>query len=75
MCYKKLAEEYLKESEILKTHIKKIKKYYYYKNDTDERDNYYRLKTLYSMYLDLKHIGEYLIEKYGGENDGEKSYF
>ena len=75
MYYKKLAQEYLKESKILNSHIKKIKKLYCYINDADERETYYRLKMLYSMYLDLKHVGEYLMHKYGGDNYGSKGNF
>ncbi len=70
MCYKKLAYEYIMEAKKLNLYIKKLKKQYNYTNNSENIDIYYRIKTLYNMYLDLKHVGEYLMGKYGGGSDG-----
>ncbi len=69
MNHKKLAEEYIKEAKELNSYIGKIKKQYYSTTFLDDNNINFRLKTLYNMYLDLKHMGEYLMWRYG---DGGK---
>jgi hypothetical protein len=69
MNYKSLAEEYIKEAKELNSHIAEIKKQYYFTTSMADKDLDFRVKTLYSMYLELKHIGEYLMCRYGGKND------
>ncbi len=59
MYYKILAEQYLKDAEILKKHIKTLKVQYV---DIDEESKY-RFSLLYGMYLDLMHTGKYLKRK------------
>ncbi len=66
MNYKKLADEYLQEAQRLSLHIANIKKHNKFHMCIYDRSGYYRVKKLYGMYLDLKHVGEYLINKYGG---------
>ena len=60
--YKILSDQYVNESNIIKNHIKKLKAEY--KNQQSENLALtYRIKTLYDMYLDLKHTAEYLKRK------------
>ncbi len=69
MNYKKLAEEYIKEAKKLNSYMLKIRKRYYFTTSIDDRNINFRVKTLYSMYLELKHTGEYLMCRYGGKNN------
>lgn len=71
MCYYKLAKEYFSEAQRLNLHIKKIKKLYGKPiNIENDRDTYYRIKTMYTMYLELKHVGEYLLRKSRRDRNG-----
>jgi hypothetical protein len=57
--YKILSDQYINESNIIKQHIKKLnieRK----KQQSENLRLIYRIKTLYDMYLDLKHTAEYL---------------
>ncbi|MDR1627342.1 MAG: hypothetical protein LBR79_01035 [Oscillospiraceae bacterium] len=59
MYYKILSDQYINESNIIKQHIKKLnieRK----KQQSENLRLIYRIKTLYDMYLDLKHTAEYL---------------
>lgn len=58
--YKLLAEQYLKEAEVLKIYIDNLKKEAPKEKDMD---NYYRLETLYDMYLNLKSTAKFLAQK------------
>ena len=63
MNYRSLAEEYFFEANILKKHINNLKKQYKGEICPENSDIYYRVSTLYAMYLDMKHTGEYLLRK------------
>ena len=69
MKYKKLAKEYLEEAKQLNLHINKIKLNHTKHVNIRDRNFYYRIKMLYKIYLELKHMGEYLEYKYGGKSD------
>ncbi len=60
--YKILSNQYTNESNIIKRHIKKLKTEYK-KQQSENLNLTYRIKTLYDMYLDLKHTAEYLQRK------------
>lgn len=76
MCYKKLADEYFDEAQKLGLHIKNIKKCYGRSiSIEDDREMYYRVKILYSMYLELRYVGEYLTRKaWRNENNDETNW-
>lgn len=63
MYYQNLARQYLKDAEILKKHIKKLRTQYVKIDDDADEEFKYRISLLYGMYLDLMHIGKYLIRK------------
>ncbi len=63
MYYKILAEQYLKDAEILKKHIKNLKTQYVKTGDDIDEEFKYRISLLYAMYLDLMHTGKYLKRK------------
>lgn len=66
MYYEILSQKYFEEAEILKEHIKTLKKFktQCVKTDTQNEDEmHYRISLLYGMYLDLLHIGQYLNRK------------
>lgn len=69
MSYRNLAEEYFTEAEVLKKHINNLKKQYKGEICPENSEIYYRVSTLYAMYLDMKHVGEYLIRKSEVIND------
>lgn len=60
--YKILSNQYTIESNIIKQHIKNLKTEYK-KQQSENLHLTYRIKTLYGMYLDLKHTAEYLQKK------------
>ena len=62
MDYKKLSEEYFNEAEVLKSYIKKLKNFANNLTNEmqDDNDLFYRISIMYKMYLELKHVGEYL---------------
>ena len=60
--YKILSNQYINESNIIKQHIKTLKTEYK-KQQSENLHLTYRIKTLYDMYLDLKHTAEYLKRK------------
>ena len=62
MDYKELSEKYFLESNVLNNYIRNLKKLS--KNSTDDLELHYRIQTLYTIYLELKHTGEYLYHKY-----------
>lgn len=63
MYYEKLACEYIEESHVLNTYIKFLKKQFPEDVKDCSSEVYFRVSTLYSMYLELKHTGEYLMNK------------
>lgn len=63
MNYRNLAEEYFTEAEVLKGHINNLKSQYKGEICPENSDVYYRVSTLYAMYLELRHTGEYLMRK------------
>lgn len=66
MYYETLSQEYFKEAEILKEHIKILKKLktQCVKTDSENEDEmHYRISLLYGMYLELIHTGQYLSRK------------
>lgn len=66
MHYETLSQEYFKEAEVLKKHIKILKTFetqYVKVNNHNENEMHYRISILYSMYLDLIHTGKYLNRK------------
>ncbi len=60
MDYQKWSEQYYIQEISLKNYIKKLKNDAKVKGPTDAGDIYYRISILYSMYLEVKHIGKYL---------------
>ncbi len=64
MYYKILAEQYLKNAETLKKHIKTLKTQYVNIDDETDEELKCRISLLYGMYLDLMHICKYLKWKY-----------
>lgn len=63
MCYRKLWAQYLRDAEIVKTHIQFLKKS---KKNINEEQNISlksRIDILYNVYLDLIHTAKYLEEK------------
>ena len=74
MYYKMLSEQYLEEAEALRIYVKNLKKENSNKREKKYEENYYRISILYGMYLDLKHIGEYLHKKCEAMKDGKKSF-
>ncbi len=64
MYYKILSQEYLKQAEILRKHIKKLKTHYVQITDSNDEEFKNRISILYSMYLDLIHTGKYLKRKH-----------
>ena len=69
MYYRNLYKQYIKEAADLKTYIKALKKSACH-NEKDAEQIKWRVATLYSMYLDLKHTAEYL--KMRSERKNEK---
>ncbi len=63
MCYRRLWIQYLRDAEIVKTHIKFLKKSNKNKNEELHKDIKYRIDILYNIYLDLIHTAEYLEKK------------
>lgn len=63
MNYEILAQQYLKDAEILKKHIKNLKTQYVKTGDDIDEEFKYRISLLYAMYLDLMHTGKYLKRK------------
>ncbi len=63
MYYEILSQEYFKEAEILKKHIKMLKTQCVEINSPNEDEINCRISILYSMYLDLRHTGKYLNRK------------
>ena len=57
-----MSNQYINESNIIKHYIKKLKAEYK-KQQSENLNLTYRIKTLYNMYLDLKHTAEYLQRK------------
>ncbi|MBR0423329.1 MAG: hypothetical protein IJJ04_01640 [Clostridia bacterium] len=63
MFYNSMYEEYCKQAETLRVHIK-ILKTQYVKATTFEKEKInYRISVLYPMYLDLLHTAQYLKRK------------
>lgn len=61
MNYKKMFKEYSKEAAILKIYIKSLKQSASQQNNITDVDKFkYRITLLYEMYLELKHIAEFL---------------
>ncbi len=61
MYYLKLYKEYIKQMDVLKSHIKLLKNT---PSEMWEHENIkWRVSVLYSMYLDMKHTAEYLKRK------------
>ncbi len=57
-----MSQQYLKEAEVLRLYVKKLRTLYTdSKSNRNEMD--FRVATLYAMYLELKHTGEYLNKK------------
>lgn len=59
--YKSLSNEYLYQSKLIKNHIGALKQSL--KNPMSEQERKlleYRISTMYSMYLELNHVGDYL---------------
>ena len=63
MYYEELSHEYLNQAKILKNHIKSIRTQSVKISPEESSDVNYRLRLLYSMYLDLLHTGKYLKRK------------
>lgn len=63
MFYKNLRYQYEKEAQRLKIHIQKMKIEHSEEIYARDREVYYRFKLLYTMYLDVKHVSEYLKQK------------
>lgn len=63
MCYRRLWVQYLRDAEIVKTHIQFLKKAK--KDITKEKSENlkYRIDILYNIYLDLIHTAKYLEKK------------
>jgi len=60
MCYRRLWEQYLRDAEIVKTHIQFLKKSSLNLSEEKHENLKYRIDVLYTMYLDLIHTAEYL---------------
>lgn len=63
MLYKSMYEEYSKQAEILKVHIKTLKTQYVREVGFEREKFKYRISVLYPMYLDLLHTAQYLRRK------------
>lgn len=63
MYYKFLANQYFKDAETLKRHIKTLKTQHASIDNNIDEEFKYRISLLYGMYLDLLHIGRYLKRK------------
>ncbi len=63
MYYENLAQQYSKDAENLKKHIKKLKTQYVKIDDDSDEEFKYRISLLYGMYLDLMHTEKYLNRK------------
>ena len=62
MFYKIMSQQYLKEAEVLRLYVKNLRILCTdSKSSRNEMD--FRVSTLYAMYLELKHTGEYLNKK------------
>ena len=75
MYYEELSHEYLNQAKILKKHIKSIRTQYVKISPEESSDVNYRLRLLYSMYLDLLHTGKYLKRKSEVVKEWPKSLF
>lgn len=60
--YKILSNQYINESNVIKQYIGKLKMEHK-KQQPENLRLTYRIKTLYEMYLELKHTAEYLQRK------------
>lgn len=63
MCYRKLWAQYLRDAEIVKTHIKSLKKSQKDIPEEKSKSIKYRIDILYNIYLDLIHTAKYLEKK------------
>ena len=63
MHYGALSEKYFNEANILKNHIKKLKKQYPCSGFGGERCFKDRVSMLYKIYLEMVHTGKYLKRK------------
>lgn len=60
MDFNEWSEQYLKEAQIVRGRVDTLRAELKQVHGKQERDLLYRINILYSMYLELKHTGEFL---------------
>ncbi len=63
MCYQRLFEQYLKDAEIVKTHMQLLKKSIKDASEEKKENIKYRIDVLYTIYRDLICTAKYLERK------------